>query len=207
MPSLIDALQAQPEQTDALMRAACARLRDWQTRQAGSAPLPATADERLQRGLQRLAPAQAELLLQRLQQDAELPPQQALLDQLPEDGALPAPRRWGPATDDLARLLRPAELAWDEAREIDWAVRHWEASRHAGLLDEELAADFGEFWRRLEWSALRHHLRQLADAPADERRLLAQVVKVSTRYVALAPLKRALEASHPQFFDQAFSLR
>lgn len=210
MPSLIETLQAQPDHTDALMRAACQRLRAWQAKvQTPTASGDDDGDARLQRGLERLAPAHAPALLAALNADAALLPQGPVLDDLPPDDGTAAPpaRRPGPLTDDLAQLLRPAELAWDEPQEIDWAVRHWEASRHAGLLDEDLAADFGEFWRRLEWSALRHHLRLLADGHAEERRLLAHVVKTSTRYVALAPLKRALEARHPEYFDQAFSLR
>jgi len=103
--------------------------------------------------------------------------------------------------------LRPPELAWDEAQEIDWAARHWEACRAAGQLDEALAADFGEYWRRLEWSALRQHLVLLGQGHAEERRLLAYIVKTASRYVALAPLKRAMEARFPEFFELGFSLR
>lgn len=210
MPNLIDTLQAHPDLADSLIRAACGRLRTWQ---AAAGPTISDTkphdDARLATGLARLAPNQAQALLAVLDRDASLPAQRPVLDTLPpaEDEPPALAKRLGPVTDDLALLLRPPQLAWDEAQEIDWAVRHWEASRQAGLLDEELAGDFGEFWRRLEWSALRHHLRLLAEGSEHERRLLAHVVKTSTRYVALAPLKRALEARHPEYFDQAFSLR
>ena len=176
---LMAALQAEPERADALMRAACAALRE---RPAALAPPDPAA---LRAGLARIAESGLDTVLQRLVGDA---PQ-------------------GSVTDGLAALLRPAELAWDEAREIDWAARHWEACRAAGQLDEELAADFGEYWRRLEWSALRQHLTLLGQGHAEERRLLAHIVKTASRYVAFGALKRAMEARFPEFFELGFSLR
>ncbi|MDG0854844.1 hypothetical protein [Roseateles puraquae] len=173
------ALLAQPADADRLMRAACAELR-----QQPPALVPPQADA-LRAGLARIADSGLDTVLQRL------------LDDAPQ----------GAATEGIAALLRPAELAWDEAQEIDWAVRHWEASRAAGQLDEDLAADFGEYWRRLEWSALRHHLVLLGQGHAEERRLLAYVVKTASRYVALSPLKRAMEARHPEFFELGFTLK
>lgn len=176
---LLDAILAQPADADRLMRAACAELR-----RQPPVPAPAQADA-LRAGLARIADSGLDTVLQRLIDDA---PQ-------------------GAATDGIAALLRPAALAWDEAQEIDWAVRHWEASRAAGQLDEDLAADFGEYWRRLEWSALRHHLVLLGAGHAEERRLLAYIVKTASRYVALSPLKRAMEARHPEFFELGFTLK
>lgn len=179
---LIAALQAAPTDADALMRAGCAALRE---QPPALVPPDATA---LRAGLARIAETGLDGVLHRLVDDA---PQ-------------------GSVTDALAALLRPPELSWDEAQEIDWAVRHWEASRAAGQLDEELAADFGEYWRRLEWSALRQHLAllaQLGEGHAHERRLLAHVVKTASRYVAFGPLKRAMEVRFPQFFELGFSLR
>jgi len=161
------------------MRAVCAALRS-----QPPALLPPDAAA-LSAGLARIADTGLDVVLQRLVDDA---PQ-------------------GSPTDAIAALLRATEQAWDETQEIDWAVRHWEASRAAGQLDEELAADFGEYWRRLEWSALRLHLTQLGQGHAEERRLLAYIAKTSARYVALGLLKRAMEARYPEFFDLGFSLR
>jgi hypothetical protein len=161
------------------MREACAQLR------ANPPTLLAPDPAALGAGLARIADSGMDLVLQRLVDDA---PQ-------------------GCPTEGIAALLRPADQAWDEAQEIDWAVRHWEASRAAGQLDEELSTDFGEYWRRLEWSALRQHLVLLGQGHAQERRLLAHVAKTSARYVALGPLKRAMEARHPELFDLGFSLR
>jgi aminoglycoside/choline kinase family phosphotransferase len=47
-------------------------------------------------------------------------------------------------------------LSWDEEREIDWAVRWWEAARRAGL---PVADDFGECWRQIEWMGMQRHLK------------------------------------------------
>lgn len=65
---------------------------------------------------------------------------------------------WGPITYDLVSLLRDAYVEWDEARQIDWAVRYWEAARRAGL---PVRPDFGEFWRDFEWMGLQRHLKVL----------------------------------------------
>ena len=169
----------QADDADRLMLDACARLREQPP--ALRPPDPAA----LAAGLARIADTGLDVVLQRLVADAP-------------DGS---------PTDAIAALLRPPGQSWDEAQEIDWAVRHWEASRAAGLLDEDLAADFGEYWRRLEWSALRQHLVLLGQGHAEERRLLAYLVKTASRYVALAPLKRVLEARFPEFFELGFSLR
>jgi len=184
---LIQALQATPADADRLMRAACVELR---AQPPALVPPDATA---LRAGLARIAGDGVESGLDR-GLEAVL---QRLADEAPQ----------GSPTDALAALLRPAELAWDEAQEIDWAVRHWEAARADGQLDEELAADFGEYWRRLEWSALRQHLVLLGQGHAEERRLMAYVAKTSSRYVAFSPLKRAMEARFPEFFELGFSLR
>ena len=64
----------------------------------------------------------------------------------------------GAITYDAASMLRDAFISWDEEQEIDWAVRYWEQARRAGL---PLDADFGEFWRQLEWMGLQRHLKVL----------------------------------------------
>ncbi|MEO8080520.1 MAG: phosphotransferase [Caldimonas sp.] len=108
----------------------------------------------------------------------------------------------GPIAYDVASLLRDAFISWDEAQEIDWAVRYWEAARRVGL---PVDADFGEFWRALEWIGLQRHLKVLGifcrlkyrdDKPAysaDLPRFFAYAHKVAARYSALRPLSRLLE--------------
>lgn len=108
----------------------------------------------------------------------------------------------GPITYDLASLLRDAFISWDEARQLDWAVRWWQQARAAGL---PVDSDFGEFWRQLEWTGLQRHLRILGvfcrlkhrdgkPAYAQELpRFFGYATQVAMRYRPLAPLLRLLE--------------
>jgi N-acetylmuramate 1-kinase len=108
----------------------------------------------------------------------------------------------GPVSYDVASLLRDAFISWDEAQELDWAVRYWQQARPAGL---PLPDDFGEFWRQLEWMGLQRHLKVLGifcrlkhrDAKPkyseDLPRFFAYAHKVSSRYNPLRPLSRLLE--------------
>ena len=108
----------------------------------------------------------------------------------------------GPIAYDVASLLRDAFISWDEAEELDWAVRYWEAARQARL---PVDADFGEFWRALEWMGLQRHLKVLGifsrlkhrdgkpAYSADLPRFFAYAHKVATRYSVLRPLARLLE--------------
>jgi len=108
----------------------------------------------------------------------------------------------GPIAYDLASLLRDAFVSWDEEQELDWAVRYWQVARKAGL---PVDADFGEFWRALEWIGLQRHLKVLGifsrlkhrDAKpaysADLPRFFAYAHKVASRYAPLRPLARLLE--------------
>jgi len=103
---------------------------------------------------------------------------------------------------DVASLLRDAFISWDEEREIDWAVRYWQAARSASL---PVGDDFGEFWRSLEWSGLQRHLKVLGifcrlkhrdgkpAYSADLPRFFDYAHKVASRYAVLRPLGRLLE--------------
>jgi aminoglycoside/choline kinase family phosphotransferase len=64
----------------------------------------------------------------------------------------------GPITYDLVSLLRDAYVAWDEERQLDWAVRYWERAKQAGL---PVDADFGAFWRDFEWMGVQRQLKVL----------------------------------------------
>jgi aminoglycoside/choline kinase family phosphotransferase len=108
----------------------------------------------------------------------------------------------GPISYDVASLLRDAFISWPEEQELDWGVRYWQAARKAGL---PLDADFGEFWRQLEWMGLQRHLKVLGifcrlkyrdDKPRyadDLPRFFAYAHRVSARYNALRPFSRLLE--------------
>jgi aminoglycoside/choline kinase family phosphotransferase len=136
----------------------------------------------------------------------------------------------GPITYDIASLLRDAFISWDEAQELDWAVRYWEGARQAGLFGQdpadpsgedphEMALDFGLFWRRLEWTVLQRQLKIMGifcrlkhrdgkpHYAEDLPRFYAYVVKTATRYVELSPLLRLIEDLQPQYTQTGFSLR
>jgi aminoglycoside/choline kinase family phosphotransferase len=65
---------------------------------------------------------------------------------------------YGPITYDVASLLRDAFLSWDEEFELDCFVYYWERAKKAGL---PVDADFGEFYRQLEWMGLQRHIKVL----------------------------------------------
>lgn len=65
---------------------------------------------------------------------------------------------YGPITYDLVSLLRDAYIEWDEAQQIDWLVRYWEAARSAGL---NVPKEFDVFYRDFEFMGLQRHLKVL----------------------------------------------
>ncbi len=109
---------------------------------------------------------------------------------------------YGPITYDVASLLRDAFLSWDEEFELDCIAYYWERAKKAGL---PVDADFGEFYRQIEWMGLQRHIkvlglfarlfhrdgksRYLADLP----RFVGYARKVSERYRPLAPFARLLD--------------
>jgi len=126
----------------------------------------------------------------------------------------------GPVSYDVASLLRDAFISWDEEREIDWAVRYWSEAKRAGVpLGEDLSADFGEFWRALEWMGLQRHLKVLGifcrlkhrdgkpAYAADLPRFFAYATRVATRYAPLKPLLSLLEPMSGLKPTEAFSMR
>jgi aminoglycoside/choline kinase family phosphotransferase len=112
----------------------------------------------------------------------------------------------GPITYDIASLMRDAFLTWEEDFVIDVTVRYWEQARKLGLMDfEDWHADFGAFYRAVEWMGLQRHLKvagifarltlrdgkpkYLADAP----RFIAYIRATAHRYRELAPLLRLID--------------
>ena len=110
---------------------------------------------------------------------------------------------YGPITYDVASLFKDAFISWEEQRVLDWTVRYWEKARRAAL---PVDADFGTFYRDLEWMGLQRHLKILGifarlfyrDGKRgyleDTPRFVAYVRAVCQRYAALKPLL--------QLFDQ-----
>jgi hypothetical protein len=109
---------------------------------------------------------------------------------------------YGPISYDLASLVRDAFISWEEERALDWIVRYWDKARRAGL---PVNADFGDFYRDLEWMGLQRHLKVLGifarihhrdGKPGyveDTPRFVRYVRAVAGRYNALAPLARLFD--------------
>ena len=109
---------------------------------------------------------------------------------------------YGPITYDLVSLLRDAYIAWDEDRQLDWAVRYWERAREAGLPVDD---DFAAFWRGFEWMGVQRQLKVLGifarlyhrDAKtgylSDMPRVMAYLRGACARYRELLPLARLLD--------------
>ena len=110
---------------------------------------------------------------------------------------------YGPITYDLASLLRDAYIEWDEAQQIDWLVRYWEAARSAGLA---VPAAFDVFYKDFEWMGLQRHLKVLGifarlyhrDGKSGYLKDLPLVLKytrqVAARYREFAPLVHLLDS-------------
>lgn len=107
----------------------------------------------------------------------------------------------GPITYDLVSLLRDAYVAWEEERQLDWAIRYWERARAAHL---PVPGDFADFWRDFEWMGVQRQLKVLGifarlwhrDGKraylADMPRVMAYLRTAAARYAALDPLVRLL---------------
>ena len=65
---------------------------------------------------------------------------------------------YGPVSYDIASLLRDAFISWGETFVIDMTIRYWEKAKKAGI---PVPADFGVFWKDVEWMGLQRHLKIL----------------------------------------------
>jgi aminoglycoside/choline kinase family phosphotransferase len=120
----------------------------------------------------------------------------------------------GPITYDIACLMRDAFLSWDEEFVLDITVRYWQKATKAGL---PVDADFGEFYRAVEWMGLQRHLKvagifarltlrdgkpkYLADAP----RFIAYIRATASRYRELKPLLAVIDDIEGTQGETAFS--
>lgn len=108
----------------------------------------------------------------------------------------------GAITYDIASLVFDARTTWQEAQQLDWAIRYWEQARAAGLPVE---TDFAIFHQQYEWAGLqrnlrilgvfaRLHLRDNKPAYLDHLpRVLQYVRQVAGRYGAFRPLLKLLD--------------
>ena len=116
---------------------------------------------------------------------------------------------YGPITYDIASLMRDAFLSWEEPFVLDITIRYWQKAVKVGLLGEKSptgwGADFGEFYRAVEWQALQRHLKilgiftrlTLRDGKpkylADTPRFIAYVRKTADRYRELGPFLKLID--------------
>ncbi|HEY2628176.1 MAG TPA: phosphotransferase [Usitatibacter sp.] len=110
---------------------------------------------------------------------------------------------YGPISYDVACLYRDAFISWDEDVVLDGTIRYWEKAKRAGL---PVPADFGAFWRNVEWMGLQRHLKVLGifarlkhrDGKAayseDTPRFIGYVRHAVSRYDELSPLGHLLDA-------------
>jgi aminoglycoside/choline kinase family phosphotransferase len=116
---------------------------------------------------------------------------------------------YGPITYDIGSLMRDAFLTWEEPFVLDITIRYWQKAVKVGLLGEKSpsgwGADFGEFYRAVEWQALQRHLKilgifarlTLRDGKpkylADTPRFIAYVRKTADRYRELGPFLKLID--------------
>ncbi|TCK44693.1 hypothetical protein B0G84_3069 [Paraburkholderia sp. BL8N3] len=121
---------------------------------------------------------------------------------------------YGPITYDLASLLRDAFVSWDEEFQLDCIAYYWERARKAGLPAD---ADFGEFYRQLEWIGLQRHIKVLGlfsriyyrdgkpQYLADLPRFIGYARKVAERYRPLRPFARLLDTLEGRAADVGYT--
>ncbi|WP_343657810.1 aminoglycoside phosphotransferase family protein [Paraburkholderia caribensis] len=121
---------------------------------------------------------------------------------------------YGPITYDVASLLRDAFIGWDEEFELDCFVYYWERAKKAGL---PVDADFGEFYRQLEWMGLQRHIKVLGlfcrinyrdgkpHYMADLPRFIGYARKVCERYRPLVPFARLLDDLEGRAVDVGYT--
>ena len=109
---------------------------------------------------------------------------------------------YGPISYDIASLCRDAFISWEEHQIIDWTIRYWDKARKAGL---PVPADFGAFWKDVEWMGLQRHLKVLGifcrlsyrDGKdkyiGDLPRFINYVSKTAARYDSLKPLANLMD--------------
>ncbi|AWB35266.1 aminoglycoside phosphotransferase family protein [Orrella marina] len=108
----------------------------------------------------------------------------------------------GAISYDLASLVFDARTTWEEAQQLDWAIRYWERARQQKL---PVPDDFAQFHMQYEWTGLQRNLRILGVfARLNHRddkshyldhipRVLGYVRQVAQRYRPFIPLLRLLD--------------
>ena len=121
---------------------------------------------------------------------------------------------YGPITYDLASLYRDAYISWEEAQELDFVIRYWEAARAAGLPVHD---DFDAFYRDYEWMGAQRQIKVLGIFARLSQRdgkhgylkdmptVMAYLRRTCARYGELAPLARLLDQLEKQPVDTGYT--
>jgi hypothetical protein len=121
---------------------------------------------------------------------------------------------YGPISYDVASLFKDAFLSWDEEPLLDWTIRYWERAKKARL---PVPADFGQFYRDVEWMGLQRHLKVLGifarihyrdgkpQYLADTPRFIGYVRRTADRYRALGPLLKLLDALEQRVVEVGYT--
>jgi aminoglycoside/choline kinase family phosphotransferase len=97
----------------------------------------------------------------------------------------------GPIGYDIVSLVRDPRRPWDEDFSLDITIRYWDMARKAGL---PVGADFGEFYRGMEWVAVQRHLSKPAlTSTPDLHAWIGFLHSACARYRELRPLSRLIE--------------
>lgn len=189
-----------PPYDEALLRREIDLFPDWYLARHASAPLAGSEGDAVRAVFDRVLAAnlaQARVFVHR-----DFMPRNLMVSQ-PAPGVLDFQDAvHGPVSYDIACLYRDAFLSWPEDVVLDGTIRYWEKARDAGL---PVPADFGDFWRDVEWMGLQRHLKVLGifarlryrdGKPAyleDAPRFLGYVRATAERYRELAPLARLVD--------------
>lgn len=121
---------------------------------------------------------------------------------------------YGPITYDIACLLKDAFISWEEEFVLDMTVRYWERAKRFGL---PVDADFGNFYKQVEWMGLQRHLKvagifarlSLRDGKpaylADTPRFINYIRSTAGRYRELKPLLPILDEVEGTTAETAYS--
>ena len=127
---------------------------------------------------------------------------------------------YGPLSYDIASLLRDAFISWEER--VSSSTASSTTGKARAKPDLPVDADFGEFYRQIEWMGLQRHIKVLGlfariyhrdgkpQYLADLPRFIGYARKVSERYRPLRPFcapARYASKAVPWMWDIRFERR
>jgi N-acetylmuramate 1-kinase len=194
-----------PAYDEALLRRELALFPDWYLAQHRQVTLDAAQQNTLQSAFDLIV--KRNLAAPQVYVHRDFMPRNLMLSEPDRLGVLDfQDATYGSLCYDVASLMRDAFLTWEEDFVLEVSVRYWEKARKQGLMDfEDWHADFGSFYRAVEWMGLQRHLKvagifarltlrdgkdkYLADAP----RFIHYIRNCCHRYRELGPLLKLID--------------